>query len=668
MTKPLFKLHAPYKPAGDQPEAIEKLSSGLSDGNKEQVLLGVTGSGKTFTVANVIAQQTRPVLVVSHNKTLAAQLYGELKEFFPENAVEYFVSYYDYYQPEAYIPHTDTFIEKDASINDDLDRLRLSATSSILSRADTIIVSSVSCIYGLGSPEDWQGMLVQIEVGQKIDRDELLTSLIDIQYSRDAADLVRGNLRAHGDMIEVFPTYSEHPFRIEMFGDEIEKIIQLDPETNQSLFQLDKLAVYPAKHFVTTSDRLTVAMETIRAELKIRLKELESLNKLLEMKRLESRVNYDLEMLKEVGYCSGIENYSRHITGKKPGEPPASLIDYFPKDFLIVVDESHVTIPQFRGMYNGDAARKRTLVEHGFRLPSALDNRPLKFPEFQKRTDKMVYISATPNEYELDRADRIAEQIVRPTGLLDPGIEVRPREDQINDLISEVRKRAEKKERVLITTLTKRMAEDLSHYLKEVGIRSTYLHSELDTFERMEVLRDLRMQKYDCIVGINLLREGLDLPEVSLVIILDADKEGFLRSEVALIQTAGRAARHVNGTVIMYADKETNSMKKAIGETVRRRKIQKDYNKKHGITPKSVVKALQEGIGRKQEAEKLVYGVVGESGEEHGQKDYVDHLKRRMVEAAKNLDFQKAASLRDKLKEIAPEALGDSDQRKNKIK
>jgi len=652
-----FKLHAPYKPCGDQPQAIEKLLEGVTSGLKEQVLLGVTGSGKTFTVANVIARQERPVLVISHNKTLAAQLYGELKEFFPENAVEYFVSYYDYYQPEAYIPHTDTYIEKDASINDDLDRLRLAATSSILSRPDTIIVSSVSCIYGLGSPEDWQGLLVRFKVGQKILRDDLLKSLIDIQYLRQDGDFKRGMLRVRGDRIEVFPSYSEYPFRIELLGDEIRSITELDPVSLKTVVTLDRLAVYPAKHFVTSSGRLEEAVKSIQEELKFRLRELELANKLLEAKRLDSRVKYDLEMLKEVGYCSGIENYSRHLSARAPGSSPSTLIDYFPKDFLLVIDESHVSVPQVRGMYNGDLARKRTLVEHGFRLPSALDNRPLDFAEFEKKVNQVIYVSATPGPYEKERADRVVEQIVRPTGLMDPVIEVRPTKDQIDDLIAEIKKRVAKKERVLVTTLTKRMSEDLSHYLKEAGVSSTYLHSELDAFERVEILRDLREQKYDCLVGINLLREGLDLPEVSLVAILDADKEGFLRSEVSLVQTAGRAARHVNGSVIMYADKITDSMKKAIDETTRRRKIQEKFNRDNGITPRSITKAIRNGIQKLREAEQFAVEAVGETDREHHEKDYVDYLTRRMLEAAKMLDFEKAARLRDKIKEMAPKHL-----------
>jgi len=652
-----FKLHAPYQPAGDQPQAIQKLQEAINKKEKELVLLGVTGSGKTFTVANVIAEQSKPVLVISHNKTLAAQLYGELKEFFPENAVEYFVSYYDYYQPEAYIAHTDTYIEKDASINDDLDRLRLAATSSILSRPDTIIVSSVSCIYGLGSPEDWQGLLVQVEVGQKIRRDDLLTSLIEIQYARQDADFKRGTLRVRGDQVEIFPSYSEVPYRIEMFGDTIEGIAQLDPVTFATGRRLEKLAVYPAKHFVTPSHRLESAKKSIQEELVERLKELERNSKLLEMKRLESRVRYDLEMLNEVGYCSGIENYSRHLSGRAPGESPTTLIDYFPKDFLLVIDESHASVPQIRGMYNGDLARKRTLVEHGFRLPSALDNRPLNFEEFQKKVNQVIYLSATPSVYEKSRADRIVEQIVRPTGLMDPVCDVRPSKNQIDDVIREIKMRSKKKERTLVTTLTKRMAEDLSRYLKDTGIACTYLHSELDAFERAEILRDLRYQKYDCVVGINLLREGLDLPEVSLVIILDADKEGFLRSEVSLVQTAGRAARHLNGTVIFYADKMTDSMKRAIGETERRREIQKKYNQDHNITPRSITKAIRVGIEKMRSAEEFTCEVVGEDEKEHGEKNYLDFLKRRMVEAAKALDFEKAARLRDKIKQVAPQQL-----------
>jgi len=603
--KPLFKLHSPYKPCGDQPEAIRKLSEGLEKGLKRQVLVGVTGSGKTFTIAAVIARQTRPVLVISHNKTLAAQLYSELKEFFPENAVEYFVSYYDYYQPEAYIPQTDTYIEKDASINDDLDRLRLAATSAVLSRPDVILVASVSCIYGLGSPEDWEGLRVTFETGQKIRRDEALEQLLRLQYQREGADYRRGSFRVRGDRVELFPAYSEHHFRIEFRGGVIERISELDPASARARAELSRLAVYPAKHFVTSSGRLKTASAAIRTELASRLRELEAASKPLEAKRLESRVRYDLEMLEEVGYCSGIENYSRHLSGRPPGDPPATLIDYFPKDFLLVIDESHATLPQLRGMYNGDLARKRVLVEHGFRLPSALDNRPLRFEEFERKMHRLIFMSATPGPYEMSRSEQAVEQIVRPTGLMDPEIEVRPTENQIDDVIGEVRGRVKRKERVLITTLTKRMAEDLAHYLKDVGIQATYLHSELDAFERSGVLKDLRRAKYDCIVGINLLREGLDLPEVSLVIILDADKEGFLRSQVSLIQTAGRAARHVEGRVILYGDRVTPSMERAIEETRRRRRIQEEFNRRHGITPRSIVKAVRDGIEKLREAEGL---------------------------------------------------------------
>src|SRR3989338_1369667 len=584
----LFKLTTNMTPCGDQPKAIEKLFRGLKEGLKEQVLIGVTGSGKTFTMANVIARWGKPVLVISHNKTLAAQLYSEFKEFFPENAVEYFVSYYDYYQPEAYIPHTDTYIEKDASINDDLDRLRLRATSSILARGDTIIVSSVSCIYGLGSPEDWQGMLVQIEKGQAFDRDPLLSALVGIQYERTEGELKRGTFRVRGGRIDLFPSYGENPHRIEIEEDRIRSITVLDALQFRPLRELEKLAIYPAKHFVTPSGKLEAALQGIQEELAWRVKELIREGKDLEAKRLESRTRYDLEMLREMSYCPGVENYSRHLSGRAPGSKPYCLLDYFPKGFLLLIDESHQTIPQIRGMYYGDLSRKKVLVEHGFRLPSALDNRPLRFEEFDRMIRQAIYVSATPGEYEMLRQKKIVEQIIRPAGLLDPGIEVRPSEGQIDNLIAEIKARSKKGERTLVTTLTKRMAEDLSRFLKEVGIQAHYLHSELDAFERMEILRDLRLKKYDCVVGINLLREGLDLPEVSLVAILDADKEGFLRSDVSLIQTAGRAARHLHGKVVMYADRMTDSMRRAIGETARRRKIQEAFNQKNKITPASL--------------------------------------------------------------------------------
>jgi len=663
-----FKLITDLKPKGDQPQAIEALVTGLEEGLREQVLVGVTGSGKTFTMAEVIARWGRPALVISHNKTLAAQLYSELKEFFPENAVEYFVSYYDYYQPEAYIPHTDTYIEKDASINDDLDRLRLRATSSLLSREDTIVVSSVSCIYGLGSPEDWQGLLVQVEKGQTFERDQLLSAFIGIQYERTEGELKRGTFRVRGGRIDLFPSYGENPHRIEIEDDRVQLIQLLEPVHFKPLRELDKLAVYPAKHFVTSSDRLVGAIQSIRDELAGRVKELVSQNKDLEAKRLESRTRYDLEMLREMGYCAGIENYSRHLSGRAPGSRPYCLLDYFPHpgplpkgegkgegSFLTLIDESHQTIPQVRGMYHGDLSRKKILVEHGFRLPSALDNRPLRFEEFDGMIGQTVYVSATPGNYEMQRAKKIVEQIIRPTGLTDPEIEVRHTEGQIDDLIAEIKARAKVGERTLVTTLTKRMAEDLSRFLKEVGIKVHYLHSEFDAFERVEILRDLRLQKYDCIVGINLLREGLDLPEVSLVAILDADKEGFLRSEVSLIQIAGRAARHIHGKVLMYGDTLTDSMKQAMKETERRRKIQEEYNLKHGIAPTSIQKEIRQGIEKYRQAEEWVAGVVGEEKKEYDLKSYLAHLREKMELAARSLDFELAARIRDRIRAFEEE-------------
>lgn len=657
----LYKLHSAFKPQGDQPQAIEKIVSGFKSGMKEQVLVGVTGSGKTFTMANVIEQMEKPVLVMSHNKTLAAQLYSELKEFFPENAVEYFVSYYDYYQPEAYIPHSDTYIEKDSSINDDLDRLRLAATSSVLSRQDTIIVSSISCIYGLGSPEDWQGMLIQIEKGQTMDRDQFLSALVGIQYERVESDFKRGTFRVRGGKVDLFPSYGEHPHRIEFGADVIEKIYFLDRKSFMPIKELDRLAIYPAKHFVTSSDRLQKGIEGIQQELNERIRDLTRDLKDLEAKRLESRTRYDLEMLKEVGYCSGVENYSRHLSGREPGSTPYTLLDYFPKDFLTIIDESHQSVPQVRGMYQGDMSRKKNLVEHGFRLPSALDNRPLRFEEFEKKVNRILYVSATPSQYELQRSNQRVEQIIRPTGLMDPEIEIRPSKGQIDNLIGEIKIRALKKERVLITTLTKKMAEDLSRYLKEAGIKVNYLHSEFDAFERVEILRDLRLQKYDCVIGVNLLREGLDLPEVSLVIILDADKEGFLRSDVSLIQTAGRAARNVNGRVIMYADKMTDSMKRAMDETTRRRAIQKKFNEEHGIKPAGIQKAIKEGIEKWKAAEELTAYAVGEKPKDYEAKTYLSFLKKRMEQAAASLEFDKAARYRDEIRKIeSKEGLSES--------
>jgi len=650
-----FELVSSMTPKGDQPQAIEQLVAGFRAGKKEQVLKGVTGSGKTFTMAHVIAQLGKPTLLISHNKTLAAQLYSELKEFFPENAVEYFVSYYDYYQPEAYIPHTDTYIEKDASINEDLDRLRLSATSSILSRKDCIIVSSVSCIYGLGAPEDWQGLLITITKGELADRDKFLSSLISLQYERVETELRRGTFRVRGGRIDLLPSYGQNPYRIDFGPQAIERITLLDPVKLTAIHEIEKLAIYPAKHFVTPGDRLEAAIVSIEQEMKEHVKKLAAEGKDLEAKRLESRTQYDLEMLKEVGYCSGVENYSRHLSGRAPGSTPYTLIDYFPKDFLVIIDESHQSVPQIRGMFNGDASRKKVLVDHGFRLPSALDNRPLRFPEFEAKLHQCLYVSATPGPYEMGRVQEVAEQIIRPTGLMDPEIEVRKTEGQIDDLIAEIRARAEKSERTIVTTLTKKMAEDLSRYLKELGIKVNYIHSEFDAFERVEILRDFRLKKYDCVIGVNLLREGLDLPEVSLVVVLDADKEGFLRSDVSLIQIAGRAARHINGKVIMYGDKVTDSMKRASDETLRRRKIQADYNVANKITPVSIQKEIKDGIEQWKKAEEFVHDVVHESGKEYESKNYLAFLKTRMEACARALEFDKAARYRDEIRRIEGE-------------
>ena len=648
-----FKLVSNFKPEGDQPEAIKKLTQGLKRGDPFQTLLGVTGSGKTFTMANVIADIGRPALIVSHNKTLAAQLYSEFKEFFPENAVEYFVSYYDYYQPEAYIPHTDIYIEKDSSINEDIDRLRLSATSSLMSRDDCIIVASVSCIYGLGSPEEYGEMLVFLEEGQDISRDEILKRLISIHYDRNDYDFKRSTFRARGDTVEIFPAYTKTAYRVEQSGDTIERIYEIDPLTGNALNAVRKVGIYPAKHFVTTPDRIEAAIKSIEDELAARLAELRSQNKLLEAQRLESRTHYDIEMMRELGFCNGIENYSRHLSGRPPGSRPWCLIDYFPKDYLVFIDESHVTIPQVRGMYNGDKARKETLVEYGFRLPSALDNRPLKFEEFEKMLNQAIFVSATPSDFEIAKSKgSVVEQIIRPTGLIDPPIEVRPTKNQIDDLMKEIKLRAERKERILVTTLTKRLAEDLTRYLKEFGLRVKYLHSEIDVIERVEILRDLRLNKFDCLIGINLLREGLDLPEVSLVAILDADKEGFLRSETSLIQVAGRAARHLNGAVIMYADTLTKSMKKAIGECSRRRKIQTEFNRGHNITPRSIEKAVREGIESYKKAREVIAGVVEETEDEYDITSLVGELQHDMEVAARNLQFEKAALLWDQIKEL----------------
>ncbi len=648
----LFELTSEMKPRGDQPQAIKRIAETFESGGKEAVLVGVTGSGKTFTMANVIARLGKPTLVISHNKTLAAQLYSEFKEFFPKNAVEYFVSYYDYYQPEAYIPHTDTYIEKDSSINDNLDRLRLASTSSVLSRPDTIIVASVSCIYGLGAPEDWQGMLIQIEKGGALDREKLIGDLVALQYERVETELKRGTFRVRGGRVDVFPSYGENPHRIDLDAERVTDIQMLDAVHLKPLRALERLALYPAKHFVTPSAKLEAALLSIRDELTQRIKELIRDGKDLEAKRIESRTRYDLEMLREVGYCGGVENYSRHLSGRAPGSTPYTLLDYFPKDYLTIIDESHQTLPQVRGMFNGDFSRKKVLVDHGFRLPSALDNRPLKFEEFERRTGQVLYVSATPGPYETARTPVHVEQIIRPTGLLDPEIDVRKTEGQVDDLIAEIKARAKKSERVLVTTLTKKMAEDLSRYLREVGIRVNYLHSEFDAFERVEILRDLRLQKYDCVIGVNLLREGLDLPEVSLVAILDADKEGFLRSAVSLIQIAGRAARHINGRVIMYADRTTDSMRHAMDETGRRRSLQAEYNRKHGITPQSIKKEIREGIEKYKAAEEFVAEAVGEDTKAYEAKTYLTYLKNRMEAAARALDFPKAARFRDEIRRI----------------
>jgi excinuclease ABC subunit B len=648
-----FKLVSSFKPEGDQPQAIEKLVDGLKAGKQFQTLLGVTGSGKTFTMANIIAKMNRPTLVISHNKTLAAQLYGEFKEFFPENAVEYFVSYYDYYQPEAYIPQRDIYIEKDASINEDIDRLRLSATSSLISRRDCLIVASVSCIYSLGSPGEYGEMLVFLEEGQDVSRDEVLKKLIAIHYTRNDYDFKRSTFRVRGDTVEVFPAYTKTAYRIEQFGDKIEHIYEIDPITGNIITNIRKVGIYPAKHFVTTPDRVERAIGSIEEELRLRLTELKQANKLVEAQRLESRTKYDLEMMREVGYCNGIENYSRHMSERPVGSKPWCLIDYFPKDFLLFIDESHVTVPQIGGMYYGDKARKETLIEYGFRLPSALDNRPLKFQEFEMITGDTIYVSATPSEYELERSNgEVVEQVIRPTGLIDPVINVKPTKNQIDDLINEIRSRASKKERVLVTTLTKRLSEDLTRFLKDFGLRVKYLHSEIDAIERVEILRDLRLNKFDCLVGINLLREGLDLPEVSLVAILDADKEGFLRSETSLIQVAGRAARHINGEVIMYADKITKSMKKTIDETERRRKIQIAFNKKHNITPRSIEKAVKDGIESYKKAREVIAEVVEENDAEYDITSLIGELQHDMETAARNLQFERAAILRDQIKEL----------------
>lgn len=653
---PEFKIVSDYKPRGDQPQAIDKLVHGINMGYKHQTLLGVTGSGKTFTMANVIERVQKPTLVIAHNKTLAAQLCSEFKEFFPNNAVEYFVSYYDYYQPEAYIPSTDTYIEKDSSVNDEIDKLRHSATAALFERRDVIIVASVSCIYGLGDPEDYTDLMLSLRPGMQKDRDEVIRKLVDIQYERNEIDFKRGKFRARGDVLEIFPAYSsDKVIRVEFFGDEIERITEVDSLTGEITGMRSHAAIFPASHYATTKAKMERALITMEQELEERLKELRSQGKLLEAQRLEQRTRYDLEMMQEVGFCQGIENYSRHISGRAPGSAPFTLIDYFPDDFLMIIDESHVTVPQIGGMYNGDRSRKESLVEYGFRLPSAFDNRPLKFGEFEQRVNQVIYVSATPAEYERKNSSQIVEQIIRPTGLIDPEVIVRPVKGQIDDLIGEISAKIAKNHRVLVTTLTKKMAEDLTDYLKELDFRVKYLHSDIDTLERMEIIRDLRLGVFDVLVGINLLREGLDLPEVSLVAILDADKEGFLRSGTSLIQTIGRAARNVEGTVIMYADVITESMRKAISETNRRRKVQMEYNLEHGITPKTVQKGVRDVIEATKVAEDGVKYSTGRSGDSMSRdqiEKLIERLAKEMKQAAADLQFERAAELRDKISEL----------------
>ncbi|AYF09087.1 MULTISPECIES: excinuclease ABC subunit B [Bacillus] len=653
-----FEIISAYSPQGDQPVAIEKLVEGINSGKKKQVLLGATGTGKTFTISNVIKEVQKPTLVMAHNKTLAGQLYSELKDFFPNNAVEYFVSYYDYYQPEAYVPQTDTFIEKDAQINDEIDKLRHSATSALFERDDVIIVASVSCIYGLGSPEEYRELVVSLRVGMEKDRNQLLRELVDVQYGRNDIDFKRGTFRVRGDVVEIFPaSLDEHCIRIEFFGDEIDRIREVNALTGEVLAERDHVAIFPASHFVTREEKMKVAIENIEKELEERLKELNDNGKLLEAQRIEQRTRYDLEMMREMGFCSGIENYSRHLTLRPAGATPYTLLDYFPKDFLIVMDESHVSVPQVRAMYNGDQARKQVLVDHGFRLPSALDNRPLTFDEFEEKTNQVIYVSATPGPYELEQSPEVIEQIIRPTGLLDPPIDIRPIEGQIDDLLGEIQDRIAKNERVLITTLTKKMSEDLTDYLKDVGIKVNYLHSEIKTLERIEIIRDLRLGKFDVLVGINLLREGLDIPEVSLVAILDADKEGFLRSERSLIQTIGRAARNENGRVIMYADRITRSMGIAIEETQRRRTIQEAYNKEHGITPKTIQKGVRDVIRATTAAEEpeTYEAAPAKKMTKKEREKTIAKMEAEMKEAAKALDFERAAELRDLLLELKAE-------------
>lgn len=654
-----FDLVSPFQPAGDQPKAIEALTNGYLAGTKAQTLLGVTGSGKTFTMANVIARLNRPTLILSHNKTLAAQLYAEFLDFFPRNAVRYFVSYYDYYQPEAYIPQRDIYIEKDSAINQEIDRLRLAATSALISRRDVIVVASVSCIYGLGSPDDYRKMMVYIKRGDIMDRDGLLCKFVDIQYSRNDVSFERGKFRVRGDVVEIWPAYEETALRIELFGDEVEAIAIIDPITGQIIKKLTETYVYPAKHFVLPEERIESAVESINGELDARLEQLKDLGKLLEAQRLAARTRYDMEMILEIGYCQGIENYSRHLAGRKPGETPTTLLDFLPDDSLIFIDESHVTVPQIRGMFAGDYSRKMTLVEHGFRLPSALDNRPLRFDEWEKKPGQMLFVSATPSDYEIHASGgEVVEQVIRPTGLLDPVIRVEPAQGQVPAMMEEARKRSAVGERVIVTVLTKRMAEDLTRFLKEKGLRTKWLHSELDAFERVTILRELREGAFDVLVGVNLLREGIDLPEVSMVCIMDADKEGFLRSESSLIQTIGRAARNVNAEVVLYADKITNSMKRAMDETARRRALQMEYNETHGITPQSIKKAIRKGIEEEVAARELERKVVKRDEVEEITEDYLNQLEQEMLAAAESLEFEKAAGLRDRILQLKSEKAG----------
>jgi len=648
-----FNLKSEFRPTGDQPQAIKSIVSAINNDEKFTTLLGVTGSGKTFTMANIIQEVKRPTLILAHNKTLAAQLYSEFKEFFPDNAVEYFVSYYDYYQPEAYVAHSDTYIEKDASINDEIDKLRHSATAAILERDDVIIISSVSCIYGLGDPEDYKELMLSLRPGMEKDRDEVIKRLVEIQYERNDINFTRGTFRVRGDILEIFPASNdERAIRIEFFGDEIDRITEIDYVTGKIVGTRNHVVIFPASHYATTPERIEKAIVAIEDELKDRVEYFKENDKLLEAQRIDQRTRYDIEMLKEIGFCQGIENYSRHITGRNPGEKPYTLMDFFPKDYLIIVDESHVTVPQVRGMYGGDRSRKTSLIDNGFRLPSAYDNRPLNFEEFEENINQILFVTATPGPYEIQKSTTIAEQIIRPTGLLDPIVEVRPINNQIDDLVGEINKVIEKGERVLITTLTKKMSEDLTNYLKEIDIKVKYLHSDIDTLERVEIIRDLRLGKFDVLVGINLLREGLDIPEVSLVAILDADKEGFLRSETSLIQTIGRAARNSEGRVIMYADKITNSMENAINETKRRREIQNLYNEEHGITPKTIKKSIRDSIEATKVAdEEVVYGIK-ETDNIEEIKENITNLQNEMMEAAQNLQFERAAELRDKIKQL----------------